>query len=110
MTTTQKDKTMKMSKERYEELKEGIRQVVDHHGKEKFNEKFKEATLTSKMWYLLTVVNDDSRNTDQHPSYKNGRVRILPYKDYKWSIYEGGLNDEHITTALKKIAKELGLD
>lgn len=103
---------MKMSPERYAELKEGIRQMVDHHGKAPTEAEFKGKTLTRMMWAIFHAVLFDWQYEDTHPAYAAGKVRVLPHKDHNYlngKLYGEGLNDSHIETALKKIAKELGL-
>ncbi len=102
---------MKMSPEKYAEIKEGIRQIVDHHGKAKIQDGFKGKSITAMMFALFAALWFDLQYEDTHPAYVAGRVRILPHKDHGWlnNLYNSGLNDSHIETALKKIAKELGL-
>lgn len=113
---------MKMAPAHYNEIKEGIRAVIDHHGKEAILADYKDQTLMRMMWDLLRMVCFDWQYDDDHPSFLRGRVRILPYKNRLWDLYDdigentgsgvmnGRLNDDHIATALRNIAKELGLN
>ena len=103
---------MRIKGTRYQELKEGVRAILDHHGLDQLEEHYKKAnySVTSMMWELLNQVLYDFENDDSHPAYaKCGRTRIVPYKGREWNLYADGVNDSHIETALKKIGKELGL-
>ncbi len=109
---------MKMSKERYTEIKDGIQKIIDAHKEASlpftvFTSRYKGLTLRRMMHDLLYVVTYDWMYDDNHPSYKAGRRRFSPHKPQPggktWDLYAGGLNDDHITTALMKIAKELNL-
>lgn len=105
---------MKMSPARYQEIKNGIQAVVDHLGQERVEESIKFNGLTSTMWHLFKLVWFDFQADDDHPLYNVSqsyrRTRILPFKDRCWlsNLYKE-VNDDHITTALKRIAKELNL-
>ena len=99
---------MKMSQERYDEIKNGIATVVNHFGKNKVLENYKEKTITYMMWALLNATTYDFMYDDNHPAFVRGRTRINTHKP-QWNLYNDDLNNKHIVTALKKIAKELGL-
>lgn len=103
---------MKIKGARYEELKEGVRAILAHHGLDQLKQHYKEANYpeSSMMWELLNQALYDFENDDTHPAYrKGGRTRIVPCKAREWNLYADGVNDSHIETALRKIGKELGL-
>lgn len=105
---------MKISKQLYTELKTDMETMAQANG----------LSLGSLdiagLWLCFNRVTFDRMNDDTHPSFLNGRKRILPFwsrngesKDIQGNnhwlnrFYEGeDLNDTHIATALKKIAKE----
>lgn len=101
---------MKMSPQRYNELKEGIRQVVDHFGPQKIKEQY-ELAPKRMIWDLLRILIRNWGYDDTHPAFAEGVwKRIIPYKGIDYSTYYNeGLNDSHLTTALNKIVRELGL-
>jgi len=99
---------MKMSSARYEEIKTGMKKVVDFYGKRLIQEQIVSAGLVPIAWRLFHATTYDFMYSDNHPAFVKGRVRINPYKE-GWNIYNDDLNDAHIETALKKIAKELEL-
>ena len=94
---------MKMSKERYEEIRDGMKNVVKRIGVEQL----RQSTLSGDaLYYQLFYVmyNDFQSNLDK------GNDRINPFKSYNWlnNLYNE-VNDSHIATALRKIGKELGI-
>lgn len=98
---------MKMTPQRYDELKTGIKQIVDHYGRQNLGTP---KSPTSLLWKLFHAVTEDFQYHDDHPLYRQ-RSRILPHQDDHWlnKMYASGLNDTHIETALKRIGKELNL-
>ena len=106
---------MKMSKELYAELKTDIEAWAGLRGRD-----VKGASL-GEMWSLFYFVMRDRNNDDSHPAFVSGQwTRGVPF----WSrngenkamqgndtwlnrfYAEEDLNDSHIATALRKIAKE----
>jgi meiotically up-regulated gene 157 (Mug157) protein len=102
---------MKMDNEKYDEIKAGIAQIVDFHGKKQVQTVYADYPLTRMMFDLFNMLWFDKEYDDTHPAYVNGRKRVLPQTNPSWlnDLYKSGLNDSHIETALKKIAKELDL-
>ena len=61
------------------------------------------------MYALYFKTCEDRSYDDSHPNFVSGRwTRILPYtgRKYCW-LYDVGLNDTHIATALQKIKAAL---
>ena len=105
---------MKMPADLYQEIKQAFERLVTHFGRENLLAYAKTMTEEAFVWKLWNRVSDDWRDDDNHPRFQNhpgfkAHVRINPHKDRMWSIYNLGLNDSHIETALKRICKELQL-
>ena len=97
---------MKMTLEDYNELKADIKAVSAATGLSSCDEG---KTGLRRMYLLFTFVNQDRAYDDKHPSFVQGHwKRVLPYtgRDY-CHLYEKGLDDSHIETALKHIKNEL---
>lgn len=61
------------------------------------------------LWQLFHMAYDNLQYEDTHPFFQQGRwTRVYPYTP-SFKLYENGLNDDHIATALRSISKELGL-
>lgn len=63
------------------------------------------------IWGLFYGTRQDRAYDDKHPNYRSGRwTRVLPYggSDYCSFYEQPGINDEHITTALRRANDELG--
>ena len=90
------------------ELETNIRAVLAHHNMDlKAMDHGK--TGLKAMWSLLAAVSQNLAYNDSHPMYVQGVVkRILPYdgRDYCW-YYEGGADDSHVATLLKKIKSNI---
>lgn len=91
---------MKISTDRYNEIKNGISRLIDEYHKASIE--------PGSMWELFNHVSFDFMYDDNHPAYRAGRKRINPHKE-GWNIYKDDLNDKHIETALMKIGRELGI-
>lgn len=100
---------MKMSPSTYEEIKTGIRAVVNFLGQDNVRAARDDTSTQSMMWQLFILAEFDYRNDDSHPAYVKGRARVVPFKAFNWSPYNEGLKDSHIETALMKIGRELDL-
>lgn len=96
---------MKMSKEKYNQLKADIAAVAEH-----FNiilTTYQEKWRMAYMYKLYTAVNENRSYNDEWFAL-TGNTRALPYTGRKYChLYDEGLNDTHIKTALKKICNEL---
>lgn len=99
---------MKISVRRYNELHEGFKAFAEHYGIETIKKKIAESGWRRTKWAILSQVVYDFNNDDDHPAFLT-RTRINPYKGREWDLYDGGLNDNHIETAIDKIGKELEL-
>jgi hypothetical protein len=95
---------MKMTQPVFDSLKSDLAIVADKLGIEPApNENLR------TMFNLLAIVSQCRAFDDNHPNFKSGRwARVLPYdgRNYCW-YYDGGLNDSHIETALKKIKGDI---
>ena len=97
---------MKMTLEDYLELKSDIKAVSEATGLEICSEG---KTGLMRMHLLHCIVNQDRAYDDKHPSFVGGYwKRVLSYtgRDYCY-LYDKGLDDTHIATALRKIKNEL---
>lgn len=99
---------MKMPQAVYEDLRNDVRAVVDKlkldlvsqdHGK----------TGLKAMYALRTIVERNRSYDDEHPGFKQKVwTRVLPFTGRKACyLYDLGLSDTHIATALRKIKEEL---
>ena len=107
---------MKMSKKLYDDLFHDC-QVMFHARKLENQNK----PSNQEMWALFNHVMFDRMNDDSHPAYAKGHVRVLPFwsRDGESRAEQGNdhwlnrfyieedLNDSHIETALKRIAKSI---
>lgn len=99
---------MKMPTAVYQDLRADIFEVVkilkidlmkEDHG-----------TTGLKAMYALQTITERNRSyDDQHPGFAQGHwKRVLPHTGRKSCyLYDLGLNDTHIATALRKIKEEL---
>ena len=95
---------MKMSKPLYDALAADLRTVA-----EVWSVDLDEETPPSSLWHLFHGVMRDRSYDDTHPGFilKHWK-RILPHEDRFWldRFYKDeDLNDDHIRTALRKIAR-----
>lgn len=103
---------MKITAEKYAEIRDGIKTIVDGVGLETIKMHYAGKTVGRIMWDLFSALWFDKQFDDNHPSYVQGvKRRILPQTDPNWlnNLYNSGINDSHIETALKKVAKELNI-
>lgn len=103
---------MKMQPNRYTELKTAIEKVIEFAGGKNIVKSMYLALSTKRMmWDMLQVVIRNWAYDDNHPAFAQGHwTRVLPHNGTNYStFYNEGLNDNHINTALNKIAKELKL-
>jgi hypothetical protein len=94
---------MKASKELYESVKGDIKVMGDY-----FKVNYNDLSI-GDLWRLLSFVSRDRAYDDLHPGFASKVYkRLLPYdgRDYCF-YYKEGLNDDHVTTMLKSIKKEL---
>jgi hypothetical protein len=99
---------MKVSPERYAELKTAMQNVIDRYTLRSLLLYYRSYGIMSMMWKLFHIVAFDAMNDDEHPSFKTGRLRINPHVP-GWEMYPEGINDDHYGTALRKLGVELGL-
>jgi predicted DNA-binding protein (MmcQ/YjbR family) len=97
---------MKITPEVYAELKQDVLAIAAH-----CQFKIRPDTSMTTMWCIVNEINAQRSYDDTHPRWAE-RKRILPASHVNkqcWlndRLYQSGLNDEHIKTALKKIAAE----
>lgn len=111
---------MKMSRALYEELRADVREVLSVTRPDGV----KHEPSTGEMWQLFNRVMLERMNDDGHPTWKhnggpttrllsfwsrNGETRAEQGNDHWLNRFyqEEDLNDSHIETALKRIAKEV---
>lgn len=102
---------MKMDRAKYETIKKAIAAVVQRISRN-------EALLgiisnnprpMGVMWQLFEYASHNIQYDDNHPGFATGQwPRVYPTVP-GFNLYSGGLNDDHIDTALKSISKELDL-
>lgn len=92
---------MKIEHEDFEALKRDYREYVRQLQAEKGpNDYF---TMRAA-WVIFNLIEDDRRYDDSHPMYVQGlRMRRIPFVARGATLYNKGLNDAHIETALRKI-------
>ena len=95
---------MKMSDKLYDALATDIRIVAA-----RFNTPLNSETSMDVLWTFFHKVLRDRSYDDEHPGFSEGYwERILDYQDRFWldRFYKDeDLNDDHIATALRRIAK-----
>lgn len=98
---------MKISSEHYSQLRDDIREVAKAYNIDVATADGGKTGL--KMMHALHAVVDQNRAyDDQHPIFTRGAKRVLPFTGRNYChLYDAGLDDTHITTALKKIKAEL---
>jgi predicted DNA-binding protein (MmcQ/YjbR family) len=96
---------MKMTPEQYQSLKADVNKIaVSCHLLRRPD------TSIAVMWALFHEVNAQRSYGDDHPRWAK-RQRVLPAShvdSQSWltELYDSGLNDNHLKTALMKIASE----
>ena len=98
---------MKMSKERYEQLRAAIEVIADYYH---LTAPLYSGKFMGLMWELHTIATNNLQYSDDHPLFADGSWRRLVPTVPGYRIYVDGLKDTHIATALRKIGKELKLD
>jgi hypothetical protein len=97
---------MKMAPEVYAELKNDVAAVAAH-----CHIKIRPDTSMMTMWGIVNEINAQRSYDDKHPRWQV-RDRILPASHVDkqcWlndAMYNRGMHDEHIKTALKKIVQD----
>ena len=99
---------MKMPKPLYDDLAADIRAVAA--AEPVLARPLGAETPMGTLWNLFHHVMRDRQYDDNHPGFMGGHwTRVLPYADRFWldRFYkDADLNDDHIATALRKIARE----
>lgn len=95
---------MKMPRALYDDLAADIRAVAAAR------HETLDPSKPGALWNLFHQVMRDRQYDDEHPGFTQGLwTRALPYADRFWldRFYkDADLNDDHIATALRKIARE----
>lgn len=103
---------MKMSQKRYELLKTGFQAAIKHFGRDQLKQFLFDNNQKRLVWGLHTALVNQLQYPDDHPYFKNGVWdRWFPYQE-NFSVYDDDgtkLHDQHIETAINKIARELEL-
>lgn len=100
---------MKITNDTYTEMRDGIQAIVDRYGYANISETF-QGNANRMMWHLFNKFVFDIQSHDTHPAYTTGRhERVVQQKDVRWlnTLYDSGVNDTHIATALRNIMKEI---
>lgn len=121
---------MKMSADRFRLLRDTMQRVYDQRNQAAYDAFYANLSTMRKLWDLLYESIFDLQYDDSHPyycspTYGTGNVgkcgilnalnlitedrkrkRVSPHVP-KFDIYDGGLNDSHLATALKRIAQDL---
>ena len=96
---------MKMPRPLFDELAADMRAVAAHYAMD-----LHLFTPMQDLWRLFHKIMRDRQYDDTHPGFAQGLwVRVLPCSDRFWldRFYkDADLNDDHIATALRKIARE----
>jgi len=99
---------MKMTKEQYDELKDDIRTVGNSLSLLKSVVYSRQGKTGLLYMFQMKNVVDQNRAYDDAWFASAGRTRVLPYAGRKYGhLYDTGLDDTHIATALRQIRKEL---
>lgn len=103
---------MRIKGQKYDTIKAAFIAVVEaSEGASKLRGFYGVAGLSEArlLWDIWRVAHNNLQYDDTHPFYIDGRwKRIVPY-DASFSMYSNGDNDEHFYTALRHIAKGIGL-
>jgi hypothetical protein len=96
---------MKMTKEQYQQLKDDVNAVALHCRLSR-----RPNTSMAVLWMIVHEINAQRSYSDDHPRWqKIGRVLPASHvKTKSWisDLYDSGLSDLHIKTALQRIASE----
>lgn len=100
---------MKIQPAKYNVMLAAMRAVVEHFGLEKVKANFAGKSDAWIVWGIWRVAHNNLQYDDKHPFFMDGTwTRIHPH-DPTFRLYEEGLHDSHIETALKRICRELGV-
>ena len=102
---------MKIKDELFLIMKEAITSIVKDEGLSHCRESLA-LNVRGALWLMWGRANFQLRNDNTHPFFARGvGKRIIGYRPGfdVYSYYDGTVNDDHIETALIKIAKELKL-
>lgn len=97
---------------RYDEIRDDIATFADHIGLDVIRADIVDCGWRRVMWALYKRARFDRECDDDHPLFVDGRrKRILPFvrEDHYTTLNDSGVNGDHISSALRYIAKELGL-
>lgn len=102
---------MKIAGIKFARMKGAVKAVVDNIGpsavmKKRTANQWSESRL---LWELWNAAQNNLIYNDGHPCFANCHwTRVYPHCE-GFNVYSDGINDAHIETALRKIAKELGI-
>jgi len=112
------DTRLKMSKARYDQVRDTIKAIVEHFGREQVCSlsilacpKIQDVNAALR-WKLFDIAMQQLSYDDTHPAFVRGIwQRIVPHVPgfSVQSIYGEGLDDNSIDTALKRIQQELNV-
>lgn len=100
---------MKIQGQNYEIMKTAVSAVVNHLGAPVVKAAILQSSQDKILWQLWAAADNNLRYDDAHPGFaKKHWTRVTPQVP-NFDLYADDVNDAHILTALRKIAKELGL-
>lgn len=103
---------MKMSKERYNLIRDGIKERLKDFEFSMIQNTVKQFGIVYTMNVLARPVFDSLQYDDNHPFFADGTWKRYAEHQENFDLYlDNGqtLCDNHINTALKRIAKELNI-
>ena len=126
---------MKMSQGMYDTIRNAMRNIYNQRNVDLYNSFYADKPLARKIWDLFHEASFELRNDNDHPYFtrpdakkkknpmirpiwaalnlieSDGRMKRINAHIPGFDPYnrDEDLNDAHIETALKKIAKELGI-
>lgn len=100
---------MKISREMFDSVKADFLEVIRLLGLGNEWDKLDHGTSGLRVAYsILHQISFDRSYDDNHPAFKAGRVRLLPYDGREYCFYYAdGCNDDHVKTMLKKILEQI---
>jgi hypothetical protein len=103
--------TLKMSKQDYDNLFTDAQKVVPVLVSTGHFDTIMDRP-TARAWSVYHKINDDRSYSDDHPLFVSGRwTRIIPFAGqsayYFYDQEGGGLNDDHIQSAMLRIMENL---
>ena len=100
---------MRINGSKYMTMKNGLKACLEYHGVKYVRRTFAGMTVCSMLWDCWHTVSDNLRYDDKHPMFRDEvRGRFIPDQP-NFDVYSDGIHDSHISTALLKIAREIGL-